>query len=310
MFWLLCLALFLSPAASARAASAANAPKVLHYSLVLRLHVTGSGDQGGDMDITWAGLAGLTLTMDRATGCYTPRFDDDRLDVNVAGFTMVGAGGTPAELTSPRSYNIKMGAPTLNYCARQPELVVPFNTQGFPIEKITADGQSRQVALFGNFLMGVLVLNNINNEDSNDVTKEKDNSNFPHENHEDDAAIMRGYQAMIDAHKDDPSWLVTPAGQAAIRGVQGEAAHLGAPEAPQPNDIYGDASSRANVMGAYTSANLPWSKVGTRVRRRNAARRPGPHAPRTAHHRGPAVTSSLAPIDRGLGDSPDGCAAP
>lgn len=266
IFGLVLLALLvLPPPSPAHAGAAASAPKVLHYSLILRLHVTGSGDQGGDMDITWLGRAGLTLSMDRAKGCYRPKFDSDRLDVNVAGFSMVGAGGTPAELTSPRAYPITMGPPTLNYCARDPELVVPFDTRGFPIESISADGQTRQVELFGNFLMGVLVLNNVNNEDANDVTHEQDTSGYGHPDRSDDAARMRNAQAVIDAHKDDPSWLITPAGQAAIREMQDEADAMGAPVAPQPNDIYGDAPTRANVMGAYSGAHLPWSNGGARV---------------------------------------------
>ena len=258
--------LVLSPPVTARAAPAATMPQVLHYGMHMTLHVTGSGEQGGEMDITWTGDADLTLTKNRS-GCYTPSFDDDRLDVNVQNFQMVGASGTAAELTSPQSYGIQIGAPKLNYCDADPTLQVAFNTRRFPTEEISAEGQARRVMLFGNFLMGVLVINNLNTDEANAATGNS-GSDFGAPAAEPDPQGQREMQdlkAIVMQHQGDARWLMSPRGQAVIAQLQADASVQGAPDLPTPGHSPRGANHIADVAGAFSSAKVHWQKGGGRT---------------------------------------------
>jgi hypothetical protein len=264
----LCVTLLvLSLPVTARAATAVTMPQVMRFGMHMTLHVTGSGDQGGDMDITWTGDADLTLTKDRTGGCYTPRFDDDRLDVHVQNFRMVGASGTAAELTSPQSYGIQIGVPKLNYCDADPVLQVAFNARGFPMEEVTAEGQSRRVMLFGNFLMGVLVVNNLNTDDANAASGRKE-SDWSAASAPPDPQLQREMQALqslVSQHQGDTRWLMSAQGRAVIAQLQADATAQGAPDLPAPDHSSGGANDIADVLGGFSSAKLHWTKGASRV---------------------------------------------
>jgi hypothetical protein len=133
------------------------------YSVIVKLDTIANARGGDVWNISWNVDGKLCLMPDPAGATpipvRIPVFQpDDNFAVTVLQFLMQGADGTPAVLTSPMSYTIPVGPPSLDIKSPAPALTFAFLTP-IPLETIEVKGQSTQIDMFGGILMTVLTTN-------------------------------------------------------------------------------------------------------------------------------------------------------
>ena len=201
---------------------------LVKFNVSLDLKVTIEAANGSHMNAEWQGNAKLTLNLDLANSCYTPEFDNgSQMAVKVTNWEMVniainpnGSKETiPITLTSSHAYNVKLGTPQLNLCDPQPIFQMPMPVSS-PPEQITAKGKTSNTVLFGSFMGAVVATNEINSKSTNAVTGQTPSLPGGNPQAGGSSSGLDQAKAAVEAHKGDVSWLMSPAGQAAIAQLQ------------------------------------------------------------------------------------------
>ena len=250
--------------------------KLLHFNVQMSLHVTG-GDDGSQMNLDWRGTATMSISVDAGKGCYTPQFDNGgKMDIDVVGFNMVTKDGTHVELTSPSQFEIKLLQPKLNLCDPNPVLQIPFDTASIPLDALTALGRTSKAQLFGGFLMAVVGLNDVNTAPANAVTGNPntgggkdsaplgtDAGNTQARSAAASAAAdnpkVTADLALLGAHQKDAAWMMSAEGQAVVAKIQKDALEAVTPQLGKLNTAAGQATNAADIMKAFSSAQVPWA---------------------------------------------------
>jgi hypothetical protein len=236
---------------------------LMRFDVQMKLHASAQQDDGSHYDIAWSAKAALHLKVDLANACYTPEFlNNGQMSVTVDNFTMVDNQGMPIELTSARAFQAPIGKPTLNLCDPNPVLLIPFNAALMPKETLRGEGHTTPSMLFGGFLQAVTSLDDLNTHDTNELTGR--NGAGPatpdaHSSAGDPSAQIKKTQALLEAHQNDPAWLMSAEGRAAIARLQSEAMAAVRPQVAPLNNAAANATNVADMAAALQSAQVQWT---------------------------------------------------
>jgi len=250
---------------------------LVKFNVSVNLKVTIDRPDGSHMYATWTGKAKLTLNLDLGNSCYTPAFDNGaKMAVNVANWNMVNMETEPngtktpitVTLSSPHSYNVTLGTPQLNLCDPQPIFQMPMPTSVTPSEQVTAKGHSSKTVLFGSFMAAVVATNEINSKATNAVTGQTPSlpggsSSQSSSSSGSGTSGMDKDKQLIESHKGDTSWLMSPAGQAVIADMQKQALAQAQSKMAAAGVVAPTATSMAQLGATLSSAHLPWTNGQT-----------------------------------------------
>jgi hypothetical protein len=243
----------------------------MKFNVTSTLDVKTRADDGGHLNGTWVGKSKLTLKLDLAYSCYTPQFDNGgQITVDVTNFDSAGikhnpdgsVTQVPVELTSPHHYTGKLGTPQLNLCDPEPVFQYPaVNATSTPQEMVTAGGHTQPAALYGSFLSGVVGANEVNAAATNAVTGGAPSlpGSSPSSSQGTDTSGLDQARAQIEAHKGDVSWLMSPAGQAAIASAQKQALAIAQSKMAAKGVVIPHANTAAQLASTLASAHLRWT---------------------------------------------------
>lgn len=247
---------------------------LVKFNVNLDLKVTIDTSNGSHMHADWKGKAKLTLNLDLANSCYTPSFDNgSQMAVTVNNWDMVNIATNPngsketipVTLTSPHSYNVKLGTPQLNLCDPQPIFQMPMPATA-PPEEITAKGHPSKTVLFGSFMGAIVATNEVNSKATNAVTGQAPSlpgGNSSQSGGSSGSSGMAKDQAALEAHKGDVGWLMGPAGQAVIADMQKQALQTAQSKMASAGVVAPTATSFAQLGQSMSSAHLPWTNGQT-----------------------------------------------
>ena len=244
---------------------------LVKFNVSLDLKVTIEAANGSHMNAEWQGNAKLTLNLDLANSCYTPEFDNgSQMAVKVTNWEMVniainpnGSKETiPITLTSSHAYNVKLGTPQLNLCDPQPIFQMPMPVSS-PPEQITAKGKTSNTVLFGSFMGAVVATNEINSKSTNAVTGQTPSLPGGNPQAGGSSSGLDQAKAAVEAHKGDVSWLMSPAGQAAIAQLQKQVLQTAQSKMAAGGVVVPNATSFAQLGQSMSSEHLPWTNGQT-----------------------------------------------
>ena len=250
--------------------------KATEFDLNLKLVATGVERDGSNLHATWIGKAKLKLNVNLDQSCYTPQWEDAKgLQVVVQNFHMTGidkhSDGTteeiPVTLASDPLFYAKLPAPLLNLCDPSPIFQMPM-VGAYPQEIIKVKGKDSKGSFFGPFMAMVIGTNEVNSSESNAVTGATPSLPGGSQNSQQNtggsgSAGLEATKAEIEAHKNDVSWLMGPAGQAAMAKLQQQALASVQSKIAAKGIVVPQASNFAQFGQSLTSAHLPWTNGQT-----------------------------------------------
>lgn len=249
---------------------------LVKFDVDVTLQVAIDDSDGSHMHATWAGKARLTLNLDLAKNCYTPVFNNGgQMAVNVTNWDMIAvetaSNGTktqvPVQLISSHSYQAKLGTPQLNLCDPQPDFQMPLSNISVPQEEIMANGHTSNAAFLGSFLSAVVSANELNTSPTNAVTGATPSLPGGTASSRSSSSASQGTgspgmardQQLLEAHKGDVNWLMSPEGQAVIADMQKQVLQTAQSRMAAAGLVIPNASTFGVLVQSIASTHLAWS---------------------------------------------------
>ncbi len=202
--------------------------KMMYFDVNFHLHVhviPKDGSGGGDE--TWSGTAKLHVNIDFRNACYTPQYvDGGKMAITVTDFSLHDDQGNPVTLTSSRNYSVPLRQPKLNLCDTDAMLDTGIGSAGVPDEETTYSGKTSPSILLSAYLNIASMKNSL--DLGQPLTTSAAAAPRGTAAHGSDfvSATQRiqEIQKQIMAHSNDPNWISSPDGQAAVAAMQSAAA--------------------------------------------------------------------------------------
>ena len=265
----------------------------LDFDVHLTLQVTQDAGDGAYLHGTWNSTARLKFKLDFAKGCYTSEFYPSQVNVQVTNFdSMVMVNLTdgqrlmPATLTSPHSYKAMVGTPQVDLCAEQPTFQVPTMSWQIPPEMLTVNGVAAPAPLLPTFMAALTATNEVNSGATNALGGQaptlpagasdseqlpnmapptNQNAQQPDQDAQQDSPpspaeqSFQQAQQLLQAHSDDPSWIMSPEGQAAMKSMQQAASQKLQTVMASKGIVVPMGNNVGAIMQSFFSVHVPWS---------------------------------------------------
>lgn len=223
--------------------------KMMYFDVNFHLHVhiiPKEGSGGGDE--TWSGTAKLHLNIDFNKSCYTPEYaDGGKMAVTVRDFSLHDDEGNPVTLMSSRNYIVPLGQPKLNLCDPDPMLDTGISSSGVPDEEVSYKGKTIPWTILSAYLNIASMKNSLDLGQPLGAGAAAASRATPAQGSDFVRSTQRiqELQKQMMAHSNDPNWINSPDGQAAMAAMQSAAA---------------DAQKDAAAMNQHAAQQTPVSQ--------------------------------------------------
>lgn len=185
----------------------------LHFQITLNVKGNNTG-KGASTNVAWQATGKFHIDINQQKACYTPTMDGP-IQATVTNYSVPNV-----TLISPRSFSLQVDKLVLTMCDPNPLFVIRFKNTP-PAEQVQAGGRTATAGLIGE-PFGVALATPTLDLYGKDAKNATINTSSSYGLPSNTGPAQVDPTKEIQAHKGDPSWFLTAAGQQALQQMQAQ----------------------------------------------------------------------------------------